>query len=286
MTDSNTRKGALAPEVLSDRRADRNAYVLVGVMAAVSLAVQIFTRLRDVARTGLPISSAEIITLETTSHAVIFGLALLTPFLLDRAPVAAPWGRMAAIHAGAAFVFSFLHVSLMYALRLALFPLTVGKPYGLNLLAPSEFLYEFRKDAFTYVLIVFAFSVFRALGQQKLETEAAMAAARHDRKITLKSGGTSFIVSASDIITAKAAGNYVEVKTPAKSFLARMTISSLEKLLAEAGGAHARAHRSYIVNREFIREIEPSGNGAFEIRLTTGDVIPCSRNYRDALPGV
>ncbi|WP_428409687.1 LytR/AlgR family response regulator transcription factor [Hyphococcus sp.] len=154
----------------------------------------------------------------------------------------------------------------------------------MNLLRPDNFFYEFQKDIFTYVLLVFAFSVFRALGQQKLETEAAKASARKDHKVTLKSGGSSFIVNAADIVSARAAGNYVEVQTATKTFLARMTISSLQTLLAEAGDAHVRAHRSYLVNRDDVRQITPGANGGVNILLSTGLTVPGSRRYRDRLP--
>ena len=277
--------GTPSTEILSDRRADRAAYLLIAVMALASLVIQTATGMRDAARSRLPISAAEILTLEATSHIVIFALSLLVPFVLNRAPIGPPWRNAILAHAGAAITFSLVHVSVMYVLRLALFPVVVGGPYGVNLLSGPELFYEFQKDAYTYVLIVFSFAALRALGKQKLETQAAMAAARRDKKITLKSGATSFIVNAADVLTATAAGNYVEVRTAQKTFLARMTIATLEKLLAEAGDAHARVHRSYIVNREHIREIRPSANGAVDIVLNTGDVIPGSRRYRDRLSG-
>jgi two-component system LytT family response regulator len=45
----------------------------------------------------------------------------------------------------------------------------------------------------------------------------------------------------------------------------------------------ARVHRSAIVCLDRIRNIQPGPHGDFEINLDTGDVVPMSRTYRDAV---
>ncbi|MEQ9316382.1 MAG: LytTR family DNA-binding domain-containing protein, partial [Henriciella sp.] len=99
------------------------------------------------------------------------------------------------------------------------------------------------------------------------------------------SGGRTFFVDASDIVLARAASNYVEVVTPAHTYLARSTLAELERLLVAADGRHLRVHRSYIVNRDRIRTISPTGDGNVSIELDTGETVPGSRSYRDRLPG-
>ena len=46
-----------------------------------------------------------------------------------------------------------------------------------------------------------------------------------------------------------------------------------------------RVHRSYMVNLDFINEIEPLDTGDARILMKDGSLIPCSRRYRAALKG-
>ena len=85
------------------------------------------------------------------------------------------------------------------------------------------------------------------------------------------------------MIWAKAASNYVEVRTAHKTHLARMTLSRLNSLLSEAGDTHVQCHRSYLVSRAAIREIVATGEGDASLLLTNGEKIPASRRYRGGL---
>ena len=46
-----------------------------------------------------------------------------------------------------------------------------------------------------------------------------------------------------------------------------------------------RVHRSYIVNLDFLVQIEPLDTGDARLLLNDGTRIPCSRRYRQALRG-
>ena len=46
-----------------------------------------------------------------------------------------------------------------------------------------------------------------------------------------------------------------------------------------------RVHRSYIVNLEFLTQIEPLESGDARLLLKDGTRVPCSRRYRGALRG-
>ena len=46
-----------------------------------------------------------------------------------------------------------------------------------------------------------------------------------------------------------------------------------------------RVLRSYMVNLDFIKEIEPLDTGDTRILMKDGSLIPCSRRYRAALKG-
>jgi DNA-binding LytR/AlgR family response regulator len=44
-----------------------------------------------------------------------------------------------------------------------------------------------------------------------------------------------------------------------------------------------RVHRSYIINLDFLDQIEPLDTGDARLLLKDGSRIPCSRRYRNAL---
>ena len=46
-----------------------------------------------------------------------------------------------------------------------------------------------------------------------------------------------------------------------------------------------RVHRSYIVNLDFLVQIEPLDTGDARLLLKDGTHVPCSRRYRQALRG-
>jgi two-component system LytT family response regulator len=48
-------------------------------------------------------------------------------------------------------------------------------------------------------------------------------------------------------------------------------------------GRFIRIHRSYIVNIEKIKELQPCNNGEFMVLLRNGKELPCSRYYRHGL---
>jgi DNA-binding LytR/AlgR family response regulator len=48
-------------------------------------------------------------------------------------------------------------------------------------------------------------------------------------------------------------------------------------------GRFVRVHRSYIVNLDFLEQIEPLDTGDARLLLKDGSRVPCSRRYRSAL---
>jgi DNA-binding LytR/AlgR family response regulator len=90
-------------------------------------------------------------------------------------------------------------------------------------------------------------------------------------------------LDAAAIEFAKAAGNYVEISAAGKTHLARITMAALEDQLAGAGAPVIRVHRSWLVNKQRIAEINPAGDGDVTIRMQGGAEIPGSRRYRERL---
>lgn len=275
-------KPTLHPELEADRRADRRTYLYFGCFLFASFIVLSMSDQHDLQRVGSPYADLAWLS-QATSHIVIFALTPLITFMLSRYPLSA-WRRNLPMHLGAVVVFSVAHILIMAFLRKLLTPLVFGFPYEFGLADPSTWLYEFRKDVLSYSLIAAIFAMNRLAEQRGLEARAATADASERHRLTLKSGGRTYFVNADDIIWVKAASNYVEVVTPARTYLARTTLTELERLLDAAGGQHVRVHRSHVVNLKSIAGIEPTGEGDVVLELETGDKVPGSRRYRDRLP--
>ena len=276
----------LHPEILVDRAADRQSYLLIGSFLIASWMVQATTAHTELLRAG-PAGWQEPWLREFASHIALLAVSPLIPFMLSRAPVNhLSWRMTLPLHVLASLIFSAGHILLMVGFRKLTYPVLLGQTYTFDLNVAANWLYEYRKDAFTYVLYALGFAMNRALQQSKLETAEARREARTARRLTLKSGGRTILLEASDVIWARAAANYVEVHTETKTHLARMTLTALETLLVDAGSPHVRVHRSWIVNRDAVREIKPTGEGDITINLVSGEEIPGSRRYRHALEGV
>lgn len=116
-------------------------------------------------------------------------------------------------------------------------------------------------------------SAFRDLGRSGVMTYA--------RRIAIKSAGLITLVDVREVIHLSAAGNYVEVHTPAKTYLHRETISSIETRLDPA--RFIRVSRSSIVSVDRIQQVRPTLNGDAVLVLRDGTEISASRRYRERL---
>lgn len=219
---------------------------------------------------------------EAASHMTLLPLVPFFPRVLDIAPLSLrSWRRSLPIHLLACTAFVVLHVLMFVALRKLTYPPILGMTYDFGLTDPLNWVYEGRKDAYGYGVTMLVFALARMAMQNRLESRAADEIASREHRLMLKSGGRTIMVNAANVIHAKAAANYVEITTPTGTYLARMTLTELERLLDEAGRHHARVHRSHIVNLGHVRVITPTGEGDVMIELDTGEKIPGSRRYRD-----
>lgn len=89
-------------------------------------------------------------------------VVLITPLTLAFRPDRSPWQKWLPIHAGAMLLYSLLHTSMMWASRLALFPLLgLGKyDYGLM---PVRYAMEFPSDLVSFAINTGAVVVFRRM---------------------------------------------------------------------------------------------------------------------------
>lgn len=224
------------------------------------------------------------LTLEGTSNLVIMALFVPVALLERRFPLSLErWRTALPVHVLGVVAFSLVHVVTMDGLRAGLWPLMFGFSYETYGGLFGEFFYEFRKDVLTYGLMLAVLAIMRELEDARQRLRAAQEDARADHVITLRSGGREIRLPASEIISASAAGNYVEVITPTGAHLARMTLTRLIDLLDAAGADPVRLHRSHMTVRPAIRELVPTGDGDAEARLSDGRSLPVSRGYRSGV---
>lgn len=261
-------------------RAERNAFIVIALLLCLSMVTSALSVQTEFAWSGRP-NPALAWLQEGSSHAM---LLVLTPALIwvtRRLPLTADtWKRVAPVYLLLSVPFSALHVAGMAGLRWAALTLA-GEPYRFDV--AGEALYEYRKDVFGFALLVMVILGCRELEARRQEAEAAREDARTGRRLTLKCGGRTIWIAAGDLISARAAGNYVEVKTATGAHLARTTLAALKRQLAEAGVDAARVHRSWLVNRDRVVESIPSGSGDLVLRMVDGAEVPASRRFRGAV---
>lgn len=224
---------------------------------------------------------------ELTSVGMLF---LLTPLLLRWTakldPARIGWPRVTAGHLFGFALGSAAHIAGMAGLRTLLFPL-FGQSYGFGREGQLglQLLYEVRKDAVIYLgmvaLIWLAAAARRRMTvivQEKIVEKTVGASAA---RLEIRDGARREWIDPADILWAEAAGNYVELHLADRSLLQRQTLASLEDDLAAQG--FLRIHRSRLVNRRHLRDVQSNDSGDFTATLSDGRQIAGSRRWRDAL---
>jgi hypothetical protein len=284
---------AMTPAPVSDldlvRDAERRAWMRACQFAWLSLlafwviaSMSIDTEFARDGRTGPPLFAW------VTEGSSVIMTAMILPFMMwlgIRFPLEpGRWLNSLPAHLGGYLVYLTLHITGMVLIREGVWAFAYGGDYEFFHDAPwREIVYEARKDLGTYAGYQVIIAVSLALQYRRLEVEAARAEAKRSHRLTLKCGGRTLRIAAEEFRAAKAAGNYVEVCLAAGDHLARLTLADLQKQLVEAGVDAVRVHRSWLVNRERIREICPTGDGDVLLILDSGEKIPGSRRFREHL---
>lgn len=100
-------------------------------------------------------------------------------------------------------------------------------------------------------------------------------------RMVIKSAGRVFFVRVDEIDWIEAAGNYLRLHIGSESHLHRETLTRLESRLDPAN--FIRIHRSFLVNIDRIREMQPWAHGEFVVILNSGKRLTSSRGYRERL---
>ena len=102
----------------------------------------------------------------------------------------------------------------------------------------------------------------------------------YSSKILIREPRRLFFVKTEDIVWIEAARDYVNVHMRDKSYLVNDSLNHFEQKLNPL--QFIRIHRSYIINIDQIKELEPYFNGEYTIALKDGTSLKLSRTYRES----
>ncbi len=160
-----------------------------------------------------------------------------------------------------------------------------NKPFIIFITAWKEHAVEaFELEAFDYILkpyqesrIIGMLQKLEAAGQQRNATAPASATARGNITINLIKDERIIVTDINDIYYAEAHEKMTFVYTRRESYVMPMNITEFCSRLPESH--FFRCHRSYCVNLNKIREIEPWFNNTYILRLRDLDFeVPVSRS--------
>jgi two-component system LytT family response regulator len=103
------------------------------------------------------------------------------------------------------------------------------------------------------------------------------------QRIMVKRGSRFFFVKPDKIMYISSEEKYIKLHTAEGTYLIRDTMSRMEQHLDPA--AFVRIHRSYIVNIDFIKEIQPWSHGDYIVILKNGARLNLSRRFSERLLG-
>jgi two-component system LytT family response regulator len=141
----------------------------------------------------------------------------------------------------------------------------------------------FEVQAIDYLLKPFDDARFQATlrrAEQALSAANRRGDERYRQRLVIRSIGRVQFVEVAQIDWLEASGNYVEIHTGKESFLHRERMHVLEVQLDPA--EFVRIHRSVIVNRAAIAQIQPIAAGDHAVVLRGGQRLRLSRTYRSA----
>lgn len=226
---------------------------------------------------------------EFTSNIVLLALVPAVLLVDRRFPIRAEsWRRALRWHLLATVPYSVIHVVGMVGLRQLIYA-AVGDEYDFGDW-PRELWYEYLKDVRTYaftlgIVYLYRLILLRLQGEARLLTgpDVGPPIEPVDRpeRFLVRKLGAEFLIAARDIEWLEAAENYVNLNLRGRVYPLRSTMTAIQERLDPQ--RFVRVHRSYIVNLDFLVQIEPTDAGDAQLLLKDGTRIPCSRRYRQAL---
>jgi hypothetical protein len=260
--------------------------LLLGLLA-LSAVVDTFSTLYVLQRLG---SAQEIWHPILWSASSVLVIALLLPFIaFSSGRIRALWKRpliSATVACAALVTFAAIHIGGMVALR-DLAYLAAGEHYDFPWTWGQVF-YEFRKDALTFALFTAVYVLNEwpsthhpaSHGRPQANGATPRQGDQATRDLWLRDGAASLRIEPAQVAWVGSAGNYVEyVLADGKRHLIRGTLNAEEARLVPLG--IVRIHRTRLINLKRAVSITPRSSGDVDVRLDTGEVVVCSRRYRD-----
>jgi hypothetical protein len=240
---------------------------------------------------------------EWSSNLVLLALVPLFLVFDRRFPLAfGQLRRSVPAHLAATVVFSVLHVTAMVAIRKAIYAAN-GGVYDFGNWG-AEYFYEYLKDFRSYLgmlatVYLYRFVLLRMQGEARLldappvdipaandpvpGTPAPEPVPDRPDRFLVRMLGKEFLLAAADIECLQASGNYVNLRVRGRDYPLRSTLAALVPRLDPA--RFVRVHRSWLVNLDYLAEIEPLETGDARLTMRDGTKVPCSRTYRAVLRG-
>jgi hypothetical protein len=237
-------------------------------------------------RSGRSVPIATPFITEYTSHLAVLLLVPLLIRAVDWFPLRyGTLRRSIAAHIVITVLFCLAHIGLFVALRKLAFG-ALGEVYIYSDDPLLSFVYEYRKDAWSYVLWIagihsYRFTLSRLRGEAVPvgESEEPAPNAAPERFLVRKLG-REFVVRVDDVEWLEAAGNYVNLHVGERTYPLRATMNSVINELS--GRGFVRIHRSNGVNLDFVESLTPLESGDATVTLRSGQTLALSRRYRDS----
>jgi len=262
------------------------AYLAIAVFFLMIDGVNVLSALDEAARAGRVLPAWKPFGAEFSSW--IGGLlACGVVYLAMRlaTPGRAGWLRVALVHAPGSLVYSALHQGVMTGLRILIFA-AHGASYHRPRL-PADLVYEYRKDLLSYIVMAGLFWLFRAPGLRPAapvphRPSGQLPPLAGEATFDIVDGARTLRTPVARILAVRAARNYVEfMLEDGRTLLMRASLGTVEAALTARG--LVRTHRSWLVNPDRLRSLEPTGSGDYRLGFD-GDVqAPLSRRFPMAL---
>ncbi|MDV6330670.1 LytTR family DNA-binding domain-containing protein [Asticcacaulis sp. 201] len=253
--------------------------IMVGAVTSVVVATNITSEWIDgLLRTG-DVSLWPAMNGGSSAAAILVLCPLIFRFYRRLSQRALPRSRLVILHVLAACVFCMLHVGIMVALRKLIYSVG-GTPYDFSTGNLSlQLIYEARKDALTYAVIVGMIWISDCL----IATRRKDTPSDPTGHISIKIDNRVHYVAQNQILWISAAGNYIElfVSGRERPWLVRDSLGAFQSRLPAS--TFTRIHRSHMINRLFLSDVALAPSGDFTVTLKTGHQIRGSRRFRKNL---
>jgi hypothetical protein len=265
-----------APNTPLETRARRSAFLMAWAGISVFLLLEDTINALSEQRDRPHLRAIEPFVWEYSSGLMVMALAPGIAWLMRAAPPGrCRWLRFVLTHLAGSVAFCGLHVAGFVAIRKVIYALA-GAHYG-----GADWLYEYRKDALTYLGFGLIFWL-ADWGARQWAASRAPAPQAGQRLYHLRDGARVVRVPLDEIVAVTSARNYVEFHLAGgRKPLVRETLAKVEEELAAAG--FLRTHRSWLVNPAHVRTITPAAAGDFRLELDGGVTAPLSRRFPEAL---